>query len=236
MSDSPHIPGAVLIGGAFAAAVVGAIVYGALDWTPVAIDPELSSKGTSFLVSYVFIIAAAERAAAVIVGLRRDPEKRTWESRVKRVSSLLNVEDQSTLERHKLERSYLREKTIIDPLAANGTIIPIKGVEADHATSEDYVGYLASCLDVYRFQLAAHNAQTNNYVTRVVFGGGVLVALAGLSIFEDILLNVDALGGGQALLVRGVDILVTGGLIGGGSKGFNSFLTTVDQYIRNTPA
>ena len=214
------------------------------------IDPDLTTKGTSFLLTYLLLIAAIERSSAVFVGIQRNPEQKTWQSRVARLNTVLDVEDDTKIDINKLRRVYQREKSVISKLEKDKVINPIESVPEENPTVEEYVGYLTSARQVYRFQLTAYNAQTTKVVTRMVFVAGVFMAGFGLSIFEDILVpgtdaactdlwtclknaNVPKL---QQTALRLGDVVITGGLIGGGSKSFNAFLNTVDQQLNKTPA
>lgn len=230
--------------------VVVASIFVGQGLISIKIDPDLTTKGTSFLLTYFFLIAAIERASAVFVGIQRNPEQKTWQSRVARLTSLLDVEDDSKIDINKLRRTYTREKSIIDKLEKENKIIPVENVPDDQPSVAEYVGYLTTVKQVYQFKLTAYNAETTKLVTRMVFVAGIFMAGVGLSIMEDILvpgptssctdlwtcLQTAKVPQIQQTALRLGDIIITGGLIGGGSKSFNSFLNTIDQYMNKTPA
>ena len=244
----------VLLMSIFAVAV--SIFFTGKGLISIKVDPDLTTKGTSFLLTYFFLIAAIERASAVFVGIQRGPEQKTWQSRVARLTELLNVggdsDDEEKIPLNKVKRSYKKEKRIIDKLVKEKGIIPIEPVAEDEKDVSDYVGYLTAAKQAYQFQLSAYNAETTKLVTRMVFVAGIFMAAVGLSILEDLLVPGNmpqcddfwtclqhatnpVVPQIQQIALRISDIIITGGLIGGGSKSFNSFLNSIDQYVNKTP-
>lgn len=90
-------------------------------------------------------------------------------------------------------------------------------------------------------ELAEYKHDTAKLAFLGGLGLGVLIALAGPRILVDVVVVQGDLVGAQGAIFNGVDILVTGGLIGGGSKGIHKvvmlFLDFVDQTRKrvNTP-
>ena len=65
---------------------------------------------------------------------------------------------------------------------------------------------------------------------------GVLISFAGPRILAEVMLGSESLQSWQAVVFHGVDILVTGGLIGGGSEGIHKLVTLITDFLDQTRA
>jgi hypothetical protein len=191
----------------------------------------------------MFIVVAVERSAAVFVGISRSKNKVDWSLRINRISEILQKDNPHTAV---LKQVYQRENRLIKELENAQCIVKIDNIPKN-PTDEDYLGYLTSAKHAYEYKRAGFNSISNRYVARTVFFAGIFLATLGLSIFQDLFQNMDLvsamkeqIGNGemieaglafQTALLRFADIIVTGGLLGGGSAGLNAIATRVTEFL-----
>ncbi len=224
-------------------AVGGSILYSYYDWTNFSFKPDLIENWSSIFMKYFFIIVAMERAAAVWTGIERNEAKRTWDRRVKRVREVLEIKfaDVSIAE---LKQTYHREKIIIDEITHNsksfiGVDDPYLDDDKKKITYKNkpedekhaLIGYLRAVKHSYEFRRTKFEERTYKMITRIVFVGGVVFAAIGLSILGDILDIEPVENQTQIFFYRLGDIVITGGLLGGGSKSFSVFINTLDRIF-----
>ena len=65
---------------------------------------------------------------------------------------------------------------------------------------------------------------------------GVLISFAGPRILAEVMSVSQTLKAWQATVFHGVDILITGGLIGGGSEGIHKLVTLITDFLDQTRA
>ena len=215
-------------------------------FTVLQVNPELSKLGGDVFLKYLFIVIAVERAAAVFVGNYRSQSKVDWVLRINRLNEIVHMDNPPIAV---LKQVYARENKLVTSLANEGKIIPIDEVPKS-PTNEDYLGYLMSVKHIYEFQRARYNSLSNKYVMRIVFFVGIILAALGLSIFQDIFLTIDLVEAMKAQIeaktisaqglewqtgfVRLADIIITGGLLGGGSAGLNAMATKTSEFLNKT--
>ena len=181
----------------FAMSIIGAILMAKHDWKLISFKPDLSEDWNQIFLKYLFIIVAIERAAAVYVGIDRNQNKRKWKNRIKRVREILET-NPTNLTVSKLYKTYLREKKIIASLEAQKETSGFLGVEdpdipistkvpADNERNRnELIAYLQTTKNVYEFKSEIYEEHTNTILARIVFIGGIIIAVVGLSIFNDI--------------------------------------------------
>ena len=83
--------------------------------------------------------------------------------------------------------------------------------------------------------LIQHQAGTQKRAFWLSYALGVLVCAAGVGVFNSIL-AVDFTGevSGHEKLLRGMDIILTAGLLGGGSDAFHQFVTAITTFFQKT--
>ncbi len=228
----------------FIISIVGAILFANESWGLLSFKLDLADNWSDIFTKYLFIIIAIERAAAVYIGLDRTKAKRAWDRRIKRVRELL--------ERKRVEISLAdlvqfhdREKHIMDEFKGQKGFLGVNPPGDGKNTSgkydkelhkEEYLAYLTVTKSVYEFKRTKYEEITHQMTTRLVFVGGMIIAVIGLSIFNDIFdaSSLEDQANGywwQMAAYRLADIVVTGGLLGGGSKSFNIFLETLNQQF-----
>ena len=226
--------------------LLSSVLYSSNYFTVVSVNVKLAELGADVFLKYLFIIVAVERAAAVFVGISRSQNKVDWPLRINRISEILQKDNPPTAV---LKQVYTREKRVIKKLEAADIIGTIDDVPAS-ATDDDYLGYLTSAKHAYEFQRARFNSVSNRYVARIVFFAGIILATLGLSIFQDLLqdmnlvlamekqiLDDEIIMAGlewQTGLLRFADIVITGGLLGGGSAGLNVISTKITESINKS--
>ncbi len=224
--------------------VVGGLLFGLGLFGVVEVNPKLTEIGADVFLKYIFIIVAVERSAEVYLSIYRSPGRKRIEKRIERVTKAVfghRVEDNDgtfkTVYNEKfIDQICSKEKEIIDTLSTNNTIKPSELPK--NPNLEDKRGYLEAVLQIYRFKLAEYRSGTARRATRIVFVGGILLASVGLSIFSDILVVPRETVNHplQLTLYRIADIIVTGGLLGGGSTYFNQFISTIETVLEDARA
>lgn len=63
---------------------------------------------------------------------------------------------------------------------------------------------------------------------------GILISLAGPRILAEVVVVYGPMGAWQAPIFNGMDILITGGLIGGGSDGIHKLVTLITDFLDKT--
>lgn len=193
------------------------------------VNPELSAIGADVFLKYLFIVVAVERASAVFVGMSRSQNRVDWSLRINRITEVLQKDSPHPAI---LRQMYNREHRLIEELVREEVIGEI--VISENATYEDLLGYLTSVKHAYEFQRARYNSVTNRYVSRIVFFAGIIMATLGLSLFDDLFITINLASIEQSWSLRMADIMVTGGLLGGGSAGLNSISSKVTDYMNKS--
>lgn len=196
------------------------IVFGALvsfNWELFQVDPMLFENGSSVFLKYSIIIIAVERAAQVYIGIRYETKKRSIKTKIASTQKEIKA----------LETQTENKKVSKDELPA--TIKDLKKLQSDDAQLQN--------------ELTDHRNEVQRIALKVVFFAGIVLAIGGLSILNDMFYTPDTWADCdegwcklQMYLFRGMDILITGGLIGGGSKSFHQFLSNIDHYVESRKA
>ena len=208
--------------------LLGSVLYALNYFILLGVPENLTELGGDVFLKYLFIVVAVERAAAVFVGISRNQSKVDWSLRITRISEILKKDNPPTAV---LESVYRRENRLVAQLKKSGVIGDIPDVPED-GTNEDYLGYLTSTKHAYEFQRARFDSVSNRYVARAVFFAGILLATLGLSIFQDLLADMGQVTNDwQKGLLRLADIVITGGLLGGGSAGLNALATKMSEFL-----
>lgn len=223
--------------------LVSSILYSYNWFTVVGVNDDLAELGADVFLKYLFIVVAVERAAAVFVGMFRNQSQVDWSLRINRISEVLQRDNSPTAV---LKQVYTREHRLVKKLEEAKIIGTIHNVSSN-SPDEDYVGYLTSTKHAYEFQRARFDSVSNRYVARIVFFVGILLATLGLSVFQDLFQNINLVSAMDAQiqsgeltkaglawqtgLLRFADIVITGGLLGGGSAGLNAIANKVTEFL-----
>ena len=184
--------------------------------TFVGINHNASEIWIDLLAQYSLLVVAIERAASVIVNLIFTPEAR-WSLRINRISEIVRLEHPQMAV---LKQVYNRESALVKKLVEAGDLQQdIAEVPDTESREEAYIGYLTSAKHAYEFRRARFNEITNRRVTVTVFMGSLAMAALGVSIFESLFTEP------PSGLLRCLDIVVTGGFLGGGSASLNNLVT-----------
>lgn len=226
--------------------ILGSFLFANSWFTVFGVRENLVELGGDVFLKYLFIVVAVERAADVFVGMYREQGEVDWTLRINRIREVLQKDNLSI---EVLKQVYTREHRLITHLEKAEIIGKIDDVP-QNPSIQDYVGFLTSAKQSYEFQRARFNSISNRYVARIVFFVGIILATLGLSIFQDILQNLDlvAVMGNkienhgltktgllwQTGFMRFADIMVTGGLLGGGSVGLNSLSNRVTNFLNKS--
>ncbi len=224
--------------------VAGGILFSRGLFGVIGVNPDLTELGSDIFLKYLLIVVALERSAAVYLGIYRDSDKKRIVKRIERVQKALagrekQLPDGSTeieLNINFLKETYRKETRILKNLPDQTTIKPKElavdddGYPTTTETSK-LVSYLEMVLQIYSFKLSDYENSTKRKATRIVFVAGIFIAFVGLSIFDDLLTLPKTIEGTQRGFYRLADILVTGGLLGGGSKSFAQLLAASDSLL-----
>lgn len=202
-------------------ALVAAKFFAGGDIVLLETTEQLTENSGDVFLQFLFIVVAVERAAAVFVGILRGQGRMDWAQRIKRLREVLDPPDTPT---QVLARAYEREQKLVQQLVALEVIrVPIPDISDKVPARDDYRGYLTSVKHAYEFYRGRFDTQANQYVARIVFVVGILLAAMGFSIFHDLIDTkyLTVASEFQTGMIRFADILITGGLLGGGSAGLN---------------
>ena len=82
-------------------------------------------------------------------------------------------------------------------------------------------------------KLDSYRARTQTLAMYGAFAIGILVGLSGVHTLK-LIFDITSLSGSQAALFHGMDILLTAGLIAGGSKGINAVTAVVGEALEKS--
>ena len=212
--------------------VISAAIYGfKLTYPLLGVKDNLLNIGPDVFIKYLVLITAVERAAAVFVNFFRNQNKVDWSLRIDRINEVLQKTNPSIAV---LKAVYAREHSLIEDLKAKGVIErPIDAVAATQ-NADEYLGYLTSAKHVYEFQRGRFNSLNTRYVANIVLLASIGMAALGLSLFNDVFQTPQFVRAPQRMLLRLADILVTGGLLGGGSAGLNAVATKLTEVLNSS--
>jgi hypothetical protein len=194
----------------------------------VGIKADLVQVFPDIILKYLFIVTAVERSASVFVGMFRNQGRVDWTLRINRINETLNSPD---ITPEILTRVSLREEAVIEGLVERGVIMSLNRNSHELGNIEEMRAFLLSARHTYEFQRARFNSISSRYVSRLVFIGGIVLAAFGLSVFHDILITEGIGSIYQVWVLRLIDIVITGGLLGGGSAGLNALANKVGEKI-----
>ena len=100
-------------------------------------------------------------------------------------------------------------------------------LDANKAAAQQAVLQAQAVLDKYR-------AVTANYTFACAVGAGIIVAIAGARTLGPLLADNPIPGPHQHSLMTVVDVLITGGLIGGGSAGVHKLVSVITDFLDST--
>lgn len=85
-------------------------------------------------------------------------------------------------------------------------------------------------------ELQLYKAQTARRSFMCGLAAGVVIALAGARALSPLLAQLPAAGSPQALMIVIVDVVITAGLIGGGSDGIHKLVSVITDYLEKARA
>ncbi|MPW29325.1 hypothetical protein F9L16_09980 [Agarivorans sp. B2Z047] len=210
----------------FVTSLIAALYWGYKDIHFLVVNPELSDKGSDIFLKYLFIVVAVERAAAVFVSNYRNRKVADWTLRISRIKETLSDESQHlNVLKMVFEREIQVAQKVLDKQMVDLLIPP-------EDTADEYRAALLCIKHSYEFSLARHQSTCNRDVTFFVFISGIVLASLGLSILSDVMMNLTEISGLHGHLIRIADVLITGGLLGGGSAGLNFASTRFAELMK----
>lgn len=210
----------------FVTSLIAAFYWGYKDIHFLVVNPELSDKGSDIFLKYLFIVVAVERAAAVFVSNYRNRKVADWTLRISRIKETLSDESQHlNVLKMVFEREIQVAQKVLDKQMVDLLIPP-------EDTADEYRAALLCIKHSYEFSLARHQSTCNRDVTFFVFISGIVLASLGLSILSDVMMNLTEISGLHGHLIRIADVLITGGLLGGGSAGLNFASTRFAELMK----
>ncbi|WP_406608900.1 hypothetical protein [Agarivorans sp. JK6] len=210
----------------FVTSLIAVFYWGYKDIHFLVVNPELSDKGSDIFLKYLFIVVAVERAAAVFVSNYRNRKVADWTLRISRIKETLSDESQHlNVLKMVFEREIQVAQKVLDKQMVDLLIPP-------EDTADEYRAALLCIKHSYEFSLARHQSTCNRDVTFFVFISGIVLASLGLSILSDVMMNLTEISGIHGHLIRIADVLITGGLLGGGSAGLNFASTRFAELMK----
>ena len=198
----------------------------AVDFGILSVRSDLNEIIYNVFIQYAGLAVAIERAAAVFVAMTRSENQVEWEQRIRRVTKTLDEENPRI---RVLRQIHDREQDRIGTLIRKGFMAQIAPVE-DQENQDEYIGYLTAVKYAYEFQLARFQAIGRRYTSVGVLSAGIVLAGLGLSLFDSVFEKVEDASAMQHLALRLVDIVITGGLLGGGSAGIGTMTTKIAEW------
>lgn len=214
-------------------AFVGSAFYAFKGFGGITVKTNLASVGPDLLMKYMFIVLAIERAAAVYVGtyLGRYQGHVDWEFRVSRLNDLLGREEPAIAT---LRTACTREEGLVNAITTDASIKGLEAPDGNTDSAEDYIAYLTAVKYIYEFRQARYNSVTRKVIARVVLIIAVVLSVIGVSLFSDVFepLQEDVwFYQYQLILLKLGDIVITGGLLGGGSTGLNMLSNKIGDVV-----
>ena len=198
----------------------------AVDFGILTVRSDLNDIIYNVFIQYAGLAVAIERAAAVFVAMTRSKSQVEWEQRIRRVTKTLDEEKPRI---RVLQQIHDREQDRIRTLIRKGFMAQIAPVE-NKENQDEYIGYLTAVKYAYEFQLARFQAIGRRYTSVGVLFAGIALAGLGLSLFDSMFEKVEVASATQHLALRLVDIVITGGLLGGGSAGIGTMTTKIAEW------
>ncbi len=196
--------------------IIGATL--ATNWPSFEINEELSSNAYDILLKYIFLIIVFERSIAVYNAVRFENPKLTATRKIKNFKEKKKLYD--SLDPSEKAKYTDNDRTYQELLK-------------DRNDSPD-VHYI-NLIELEEKKLEELSERTRKFSMRALMVLGVIFAIGGLSIFSDLIEFSDQWTQDstkfQRVLIRFLDIIVTGALIGGGSKSFHALLSTIQAVL-----
>lgn len=190
-----------------------------LKWPTIEINPDLSTNAYDILLKYLFIVIVAERSIAVYNIVMYDSQKLTLRRRIKYFKT--KREDFEKLDDNS-KKSYVD----MDPM--------FKARRDEHKDETVSVIY-RNLMEIKTSELEVLENKTRRFSMQALLFFGIIISIAGLSILDDLLnISPDWYANApvfQVGLLKFIDILITGALIGGGSKSFHQLLSTIQSVL-----
>lgn len=209
----------VTIGAVLIVIFIGTFI--AIHWTALEINPDLSTDAYNLLLKYLFIIIVTERSLAVYNTVMYSSQKLSLKRRIKYFKNKLDAFNQ-------LDRE---DKN--DYMDSDAEFVARRKKHKDESIGLAYLNLMeCNTKELEKLENAARR-----FSMRALLFFGIIFAIAGLSILSDIL-NIseswyDNANTFQARIIKFIDILLTGALIGGGSKSFHEVLSTIQSVLDN---
>ncbi len=83
-------------------------------------------------------------------------------------------------------------------------------------------------------EIAAYKATTQRIAFLVGISGGILISIAGVRVLHPLVSWDAEIAGNQNIMFDTVDIVLTGGLLGGGSDGIHRLFALITDFIEAT--
>lgn len=215
-------------------AILVIIVVGstwAVGWPSFDVDPDLSQNIVDIILKYLLITLVFERAVAVYSIVRFDGKQKEIQRRIryfhKKISEYKKMHAASPATAPASAAKTPDNKyTDSDP--------DYKSIAEERPADDPVTNYL-NLIEQNEVKLEDVSALKRKFSMRILMVVGALVAVAGLSVFHDILdipTNWYAKAGiYQRGLTRFLDILTTAALIGGGSSSLHKLLSAIESVL-----
>lgn len=186
--------------------------FGSLD-----VREDVSERIVDLMAGYLTLLVVLERAAGGMVNLYYRKSLVDWTLRLSRINDVLSDDDAKTgIVRQVCMREYDRVEMLKTKGFAKG-IEAVKEVENKPAEADQYRAYLTLVKHCYEFLHGRLLSHIDNVVSSVVGVAGFILAALGMRLLEEILVVQPTQPQLQSSVFTLVDVVLTGGFLGGGS-------------------
>ena len=200
-------------------ALIGAVFT--TNWPYFEVNPKLSANAYDILLKYIFIIIVCERGIEVYNAVR-------FQSRKIKIQGWIKTYQEKKASFKKLSSKEKKKYSDNDKFFKE---ICLK--RPDDTADIQY----HNLIERQEEKLDEIVVSTRKFTMRVLMFFGLVLAIAGLSILSDLIEYSDQwycdASMFQKIIIRFLDIVLTGALIGGGSKSFHALLSTIHSVLDN---
>jgi len=221
--------------GIFILAIVGLFATDVFGFSSLDVRDDVSDRIVDLMAGYLTLLIVLERAAGGMVNLYYRKSLVDWTLRLSRITDVLTDDDAKIgVMRQVCMREYDRVEMLKVKGFAKG-IDAVKEVDGKPADADQYRAYLTLVKHCYEFLHGRLLSHVDNVVSSVVGVAGFILAALGMRLLEEILVVQPTQPQLQSSVFTVVDIVLTGGFLGGGSATISGIVAEIKKMRASTP-